>query len=169
MRWAGKRHVLVRERCGWRHDGPMRESGLTIAPGVAGVLMDDQERVLLQRRRVGQGWAPISGHLEPGETIIDGLRREVTEETALPISDLGFVGVYSDPAFQVVTFGDGRRVQFVTTLFTAGVATPEQLRGNQEATAWDWFPAHALPENLLPYARRWLCDALALHDRPIVC
>lgn len=134
------------------------------------MLRDAQGRVLLHRRRVGSGWAPVSGHLTPGESIAAGLRREVTEETALTMTDdLSFVGVYSDPAFQVVTFADGRRVQFVTTLFSATVTAADELRGNEEATVWEWFPAHALPDELLPYARCWLTDALAPRDpRPVV-
>ncbi len=144
-------------------------NGLTIAPGVAVVLRDRQGRVLLHRRHVGSGWAPVSGHLEPGESIAAGLRREVTEETALTLAETELVGIYSDPEFQVVTLGDGHRVQFVTSLFLATVTAIDELQGNDEATAWHWFDARALPDDLLPYAHRWLTDALSNgHTSPVV-
>lgn len=71
------------------------------------------------------------------------------------------MGVYSDPDFQIITFPDGRRVQFVTTLFTATTPNVDDLSGSDEATAWELFCPHALPDRLLSYADRWLADALA--------
>jgi 8-oxo-dGTP diphosphatase len=53
--------------------------------GVAGIVLDG-ERVLLVRRAAApqQGlWSLPGGALEVGETIVDGLRREIREETGL--------------------------------------------------------------------------------------
>ena len=47
---------------------------------VSGVIPDDHGRVLLIRRRDNQHWEPPGGVLELGETIEDGLRREMREE-----------------------------------------------------------------------------------------
>ena len=146
----------------------MTSTGLTVAPGIAVVLRDGEGRVLLHRRHVGSGWAPVSGHLEPGESIAAGLRREVDEETGLTMLGIRLVGVYSDPDFQIIAFPDGRRVQFVTTLFIATTPNDSDLSGSDEATAWDWFYPHALPDRLLPYAERWLADALATYGEPVV-
>jgi 8-oxo-dGTP diphosphatase len=46
---------------------------------VSGVIPDDHGRVLLIRRRDNQRWEPPGGVLELGETIHDGLRREIRE------------------------------------------------------------------------------------------
>ena len=35
-----------------------------------------------------------AGHLEPGESLLEAVRREVLEETARPFEPLGLVGVY---------------------------------------------------------------------------
>lgn len=79
------------------------------------------------------------------------------------------MGLYCDPTFQTVEFGDGRRVQqFVTSVFATDVLAPETLAGNDEATAWNWFYPQALPDDLLPYARRWLTDALTTQPSTIV-
>ena len=116
--------------------------------------------MLLHRRRVGGGWAPPSGAVEPGEDVLAALHRELHEETALTATVERAVGVYSDPAYMVVAYPDGRVVHFVTTLFLCR-AESGTLAGNDEGLAWGWFAADALPEDLTAYARVWLADALA--------
>ena len=132
---------------------------LAIRPGVAAVVRDALGRVLLHRRRVANGWAPPSGAVEPGEDVTSAVARELAEETALTVTIERLVGVYSDPAYQVVHYPDGRVVHFVTCLFLGRVAGGT-LVGSDEGLAWDWFPPEALPPDLLRYARVWLADAL---------
>src|SRR5574338_261268 len=76
------------------------DSTLQIRPGVAAIVRDAAGRVLLHRRRVGGGWAPPSGAVEPGETVAAALHRELSEETALAVADARLVAIYSDPAYQ---------------------------------------------------------------------
>jgi 8-oxo-dGTP pyrophosphatase MutT (NUDIX family) len=135
----------------------------SIRPGVGAVLRDGVGRLLLHRRRVGGGWAPPSGAVEPGEDVVAALHRELREETGLTATIERLVGIYSDPAYQVVAYPDGRIVHFVTTLFLCR-ADPGALIGNEEGLAWAWFTPDALPAELTAYARIWLADALA--DRP---
>jgi ADP-ribose pyrophosphatase YjhB (NUDIX family) len=130
-----------------------------VRPGVAAVIRDADGRLLLHRRRVGTAWAPVSGHVEAGESVTASLHREVREETGLTVTVERFVGVYSDPAFQVVTYPDGKRVQFVTSLFLCRVASGT-FSGSAEGLAWGWFSPGALPHDLLPYAEGWIGDAL---------
>jgi 8-oxo-dGTP pyrophosphatase MutT (NUDIX family) len=61
---------------------------------VAGVVVDDQGRALLIQRRDNGHWEPPGGILEHDETIEDGLRREVLEETGLEIEPGPLTGVY---------------------------------------------------------------------------
>ena len=115
---------------------------------------------LTKQRRVGGGWAPPSGAVEPGETVIQTLHRELAEETALTATIERVVGVYSDPAYQIVAYPDGRVIHFVTALFVCRVVSGT-LTGSDEGLAWGWFAPHALPDDLTGYARVWLPDALA--------
>lgn len=131
----------------------------SIRPGVAAVLHDGAGRVLLHRRRVGGGWAPPSGSVEPGETVIAALHRELLEETTLSAVVERTVGVYSDPASMIVAYPDGRVVHFVTTVFLCRLAGGT-LSGNDEGLEWRWFGVEALPHDLTTYARVWLRDAL---------
>jgi 8-oxo-dGTP diphosphatase len=52
---------------------------------IAGIITDDHGRALLIRRADNHHWEPPSGVLELGQTIHDGLRREIREETGLNI------------------------------------------------------------------------------------
>jgi 8-oxo-dGTP diphosphatase len=63
---------------------------------VAGVITDDNGRVLLVQRRDNQHWEPPGGILELEESIHDGLRREVREETGLEIEPVMLTGVYKN-------------------------------------------------------------------------
>jgi len=63
---------------------------------VAGVIVDGDGRVLLIQRRDDHHWEPPGGVLELGESIDDGLRREVLEETGLSIEPIALTGVYKN-------------------------------------------------------------------------
>jgi 8-oxo-dGTP diphosphatase len=63
---------------------------------VAAVVVDDHDRALLIRRRDNGHWEPPGGILELGEEIIDGLRREVAEETGLQVEPSALTGVYKN-------------------------------------------------------------------------
>jgi 8-oxo-dGTP pyrophosphatase MutT (NUDIX family) len=146
----------------------LADDGTTaIRPGVAAVLRDDRGQVLLHRRRVGGGWAPPSGSVEPGETVLMALHRELKEETGLTAVVERAIGVYSDPAYMIVAYPDGRVVHFVTTLFLCRVAAGT-LAGNDEGLAWGWFSADALPNDLTSYARVWLSDALGGAESTVI-
>jgi len=63
---------------------------------VAGVITDGTGRALLVQRRDNQHWEPPGGILELEESIHDGLRREVLEETGLEIEPVVLTGVYKN-------------------------------------------------------------------------
>ncbi len=78
------------------------EQGLPQTPAltVDCVICDPEARVLLIRRKnepFKGAFALPGGFVDPGETVGDGCRREVWEETGLSVDDLALVGVYSDP------------------------------------------------------------------------
>lgn len=61
---------------------------------VAAVIVDDDERALAIRRRDTGAWELPGGVLETGESIEDGLAREVREEAGVAVDVLRLSGVY---------------------------------------------------------------------------
>ncbi|WP_263789933.1 NUDIX hydrolase [Salinibacter sp.] len=142
-------------------------NNLSIRPGVAGVVLNAREEVLLHYRSAENGWAPPSGSMEPGEDVKSALKRELREETRLEVSIERFEGLYSDPRFQVVRPKGEAPIHFVPALFTCRVSAGE-LRGSSEGAAWEWFDAGSLPDRLLAYAQRWLNGVLEDGSTPVV-
>jgi ADP-ribose pyrophosphatase YjhB (NUDIX family) len=74
--------------CGWRGWGAS-------VPGAHGVCTDQTGRVLLARRAFDPWagyWSLPGGFLEEGEEPIEGLIREVREETGLDVEPTAFIG-----------------------------------------------------------------------------
>lgn len=70
---------------------------------VAAAIFDESgENVLLIKRRDNGNWEPPGGVLELDETIEDGLRREVREETGAEIEVGPLTGVYKNMALGIV-------------------------------------------------------------------
>ena len=74
----------------------MRTQLASHSVSVAGVVVDDHGRALLILRRDNHRWEPPGGVLELGESIDDGLRREVREETGLELEPATLTGVYKN-------------------------------------------------------------------------
>ncbi|MCV7286121.1 NUDIX hydrolase [Mycolicibacterium wolinskyi] len=69
---------------------------------VAGIVVDDQGRVLVIRRHDNGRWEPPGGVLELDESFEDGVRREVLEETGLHVEVQQLTGVYKNLAAGIV-------------------------------------------------------------------
>ena len=63
---------------------------------VAGIIVDDQDRVLVIQRRDNGHWEPPGGVLELDETPEQGVRREVLEETGVHVEVDRLTGVYKN-------------------------------------------------------------------------
>ncbi|MFF2641097.1 NUDIX hydrolase [Streptomyces niveus] len=71
---------------------------------VAGVIVDDQGRALLIKRRDNGHWEPPGGVVEAGETLPDALQREVLEETGIKIALPAILtGVYKNMTGLIVS------------------------------------------------------------------
>lgn len=63
---------------------------------VAGIVVNDEGKVLVIRRRDNGHWEPPGGVLEMSETFEEGVRREVLEETGISVSVERLTGVYKN-------------------------------------------------------------------------
>ena len=144
------------------------------AVGVLVFVIDSEERLLLlaHPRRKGQ-WEVINGALEAGETLLDGVLREVREEAgpALQVRPLGTVHAY--------TFWYDDNVQYLLSVcylleYQGGQVLPgDDMAGSQVR----WWRLDELndPDVVLvvPRDQKWLAErAVALYrlwkDAPAV-
>ncbi len=79
-----------------------QQQGARHSVSVAAAIVDDQGRVLATRRADNDRWEPPGGVLELGETIEQGLVREVLEETGLVVEPHRLTGVYKNMARGIV-------------------------------------------------------------------
>ena len=66
-----------------------------ICPGSTVLILDDQNRVLLQHRTDTKTWGTIGGSSELGESLEETAIREALEEADVTILELEFLGVLS--------------------------------------------------------------------------
>jgi ADP-ribose pyrophosphatase YjhB (NUDIX family) len=125
------------------------------SPCVGVVIEDDAGRILLGRRAVDpyRGmWDTPGGYLEEGEHPLDGLRRELLEETGLTVVPDRFLGAFMD------WYGDAPDANATLNLFwTARVVAGEPAAADDVAEL-RWFA----PDELPPH------DELAFHLLPSV-
>lgn len=100
-------------------------------------LITDGDRMLLQNRTKNdwQGYTLPGGHVEPGESFVDAVIREMKEETGLDIKNPRLVGVKQFP------IKDGRYVVllFKTTEYNGTVVSSDE--GQME-----WVESNRLSE-----------------------
>jgi len=140
--------------------GPVFDDAPAPVVGVGAVIIDSQGRVLLHRRYESNLWAPVSGHVEFGESLYEAVTREIFEETGRTAVEVIPVAVLSDPAIMVIPYRDGRRHHFITTIFRCRLDA-DTIEGSDEGNAWSWFWPGALPTGLTIYSKTWLETALA--------
>jgi 8-oxo-dGTP pyrophosphatase MutT (NUDIX family) len=137
---------------------PDWERALGVRPSVSAVIFDRRRRLLLQQRSDGGQWGLPGGSLEIGESVTAGVIREVREETGLTVSVRRLIGVYSEPALQVVRYPDGNVWHYLNVCFECVVRSGE-LTTCDETLALRWTPLARLPATLLTNHRIRIRDA----------
>ena len=106
--------------------------------------------LLLMQRSDNGCWGLPGGYVEPGESVVDATKREVLEETGYEVEVGRLIGVYSDPARQVVEYPDGRRVQAVNLCFEAVAGEKGEPTTPEETLAVGFFEPGKLPDPFVP-------------------
>jgi 8-oxo-dGTP diphosphatase len=105
---------------------------------VAGIVVNDEGKVLVIRRRDNNHWEPPGGVLELDETFEEGVRREVQEETGVLVRVDRLTGVYKNMTRGIVALvfrctpeagsttvtDEAREVRWMTTSEVCDAMTP---------------------------------------------
>jgi ADP-ribose pyrophosphatase YjhB (NUDIX family) len=117
------------------------------------VVVDDGERVVLQRRAIDPGrgnWSFPAGYVERGEPVDEAARREVFEETGLQVELEALLGIYSER---------GNPVALAAYLATPVAGT---LQISDESLDLAAFPIDELPPLAFPHdleiVKAWLAQ-----------
>jgi ADP-ribose pyrophosphatase YjhB (NUDIX family) len=138
-----------------------------VIPGVRGILVDEERRLLLQRRADSGHWGLPAGVVDVGDSALEALSREVREETGLTVERAEFFGLYTDPRFSV-TYPNGDEVQTFTVAFLVREWSGQLSADSDEVLDVRFFPLDALPENLYPIHRETIDDYRNFDGSPIV-
>lgn len=124
---------------------------------VGALILDTNGRLFLfQSHKWRDAWAIPGGHIEPGESAIAAVHREVFEETGLQITDVQFLCYQEclyDPAFW-------KDRHFIFLDFVCR-AVSYDVTLNDEAEAWAWFTPEQLKDpnfdiKIEPFTRKVL-------------
>jgi 8-oxo-dGTP diphosphatase len=116
---------------------------------VAAVVVDEQNRALVIQRRDNGAWQLPGGVLELDETIEDGVRREVREETGADIHIIRLTGIYKNMSAGVVALVFRARL-------IGGVLTP-----TDEASTVEWWTTEQVATGQTEAFAVRILDALA--------
>jgi mutator protein MutT len=131
------------------------------------IVLDDQGRVLVQRRTDNGRWCLPGGAIETGETAAEAVAREVREETGYQVRVMRIVGVYSDPAQTTIRYPNGDVSSYVAVAFECRVIGKAPALSDETAEV-KWFAPDALPEGFHAAHVERVRDAVARKDAAFV-
>lgn len=125
--------------------------GMTL--GVRGLVLDKDGRVFLVKHSYVAGWHLPGGGVEPGETLIEALAREMREEGNIEFSKTPeLYGMYYNPR-------DSRR-DHVALFVIDHFNQPAPPKPNHEIVEHGFFPANALPKDATPATRARVAEVV---------
>lgn len=129
------------------------------------VIRDCQGRILFVRRTDNGKWVMPSGALELEETILEGMLREVKEETGLDIVAAAPMAIYSYPS-SVTAHGDP--YYQVTVQFLVEEWTGTLLTETDETVQARFFDIDEPPDGIAGHYQDVLADLRAYDGRFIL-
>jgi 8-oxo-dGTP pyrophosphatase MutT (NUDIX family) len=147
---------------------PLPKLPKVIRPGTCAAVFNERGEILLQQRSDNGFWSMPGGAIDPGESVEQGVLREVWEETGLHVRVVRLVGVYSDPRNYMITHYPGGDIVHNVSLCFVCERVAGTLQLSDESTDIGYFPVEALPAPMMPSHLIRLQDVLAQQREPFI-
>ncbi|MFA6586857.1 MAG: NUDIX domain-containing protein [Bacilli bacterium] len=115
--------------------------------GVSCLILDEEGRVLLEKRTDNGLYCRPGGSLDLGETVEEGVRREVLEETGLRLKSLTLYMIRSGEKTDIL-YPNGDKTNYVDLVFLSSVKKEEldnSAPHDGESISLSFFSLDALP------------------------
>ena len=109
------------------------------------IIYDEEKGILLEKRSDNGTWCVPGGALELGESLEEGLKREVKEETNLDISNQELFDVKADTH---MVYPNKDEVYYTDVVYIVREYKGE-LKPDAESKELVWFKIDELPDNIL--------------------
>lgn len=134
------------------YDDPNAPVPNSLVVAASAAVVDDEGRLLLQRRVDNGLWAMPGGAMEMTESLPEAAVREVREETGYEVEVTGLVGTYTD-ARHVIAYSDGEVRRQFNVCFRARVVGGE-LAVSDESHEVRWFAPSELEDLPMHHTQR---------------
>ena len=120
-----------------------------IMAGACVIVLNKDNRILLQLRKDNNCWGLAGGSLEIGESLEQAAKRELLEETGLVANKLEFFNVYSGKEFYY-KYPNGDEVYNVVTAYICNDYEGVLNKDESEVQELYFFHFNELPSNISP-------------------
>ncbi|MEK4487015.1 NUDIX hydrolase [Psychrobacillus sp. FSL H8-0484] len=124
-------------------------SSLLIMVGACVIVLNKENRILLQLRKDNNCWGLAGGSLEMGESLEQVAKRELFEETGLVANKLELFNVYSGEKFYY-KYPHGDEVYNVVTAYICNDFEGVLKKEESEVQELYFFHFNEIPSNISP-------------------
>jgi len=132
-----------------------------------GVIIEDDDRILLQHRTDEDNWCIPGGIMEIGESFEQTAKRETLEETGLDINNLELFGIYSGEK-SFVEYPNKDKAFSVQIIFRTKNYDGDLKQEGHESREHKFFKKSELPVNLNPRQRSFILDWAENIKTPVI-
>ena len=112
--------------------------------GVRGICFDtNKNKVLLVKHTYLNEWALPGGGVEVGESMKDGLKRELLEEVGILCEEESLIGIFQNKSIS-------KRDHVVIYLIDNWTENNKYKKPKFEISNVKWYPVNNLPKNITP-------------------
>ncbi len=130
-------------------------------------IIEMADKILLEKRTDSKRWAIIGGSIHDDESFLDGLYREVAEETGLKISAYELFGTFSDPS-RIIEYPDGNVNRTITIAYRVEVEPFIDLVCSDESLELKLFDTAELEKITIAETHTQIIDQYKRINRGIV-